>query len=138
MDVNELLERLHLPVGSHRPGFTGATRWLNSPPLTESDVRGKVVLVDFGTFTCINWIRTLPYIRAWHDRYRDYGAVTVGVQTPEFSIEHDVTRVERALRALNVDYPVAVDNDYTIWNAFANRYWPALYIADGDGRIRYH
>jgi thiol-disulfide isomerase/thioredoxin len=138
MNVNELFERLHLPVESRLPAFTGATGWLNSKPLVPADLRGKVVLVDFGTFTCINWIRTLPYIRAWDERYRAHGLVTVGVQTPEFGVEHDIERVRRALRDMDVEYPVVVDNDYAIWEAFANQYWPALYIGDAEGRIRHH
>jgi hypothetical protein len=138
MNVNELFERLHLPVESKMPAFTGANGWLNAKPITPSDVHGKVVLVDFGTFTCINWIRTLPYIRAWNERYRDHGLLTVGVQTPEFQIEHDTARIEWALREMQIDYPVAIDNDFEIWDAFSNRYWPALYLADAEGRIRHH
>jgi len=138
MNVNELFDRLHLPFESRMPGFAGATGWVNSKPLTADDIQGKVVLADFGTFTCINWIRTLPYVRAWNERYRDHGLLTVGVQTPEFGIEHDTGRIERSLRAMDIDYPVAIDNDYTIWNAFANQYWPALYLADADGHIRHH
>ena len=138
MNVNELFERMHLPFESRLPPFTGANGWLNSAPLAPSDLQGKVVLVDFGTFTCINWIRTLPYIRAWHERYRGHGLVTVGVQTPEFEIEHDESRVRRALGDMHVEYPVAIDNDYAIWNAFANQYWPALYIADAEAHIRHH
>jgi len=138
MHVHDLFERLHLPIESRLPAFTGATEWINSKPLSPNELLGKVVLADFGTFTCINWIRTLPYIRAWDARYRDYGLVTVGMQTPEFDMEHDLDSVRRSLRAMHVDYPVAVDNDYTIWNAFANQYWPALYIADAEGHIRHH
>ncbi len=138
MNVSELFDRLRLPVESRMPPFDGATAWLNSKPLTLADLHGKVVLVDFGTFTCINWIRTLPHIRAWTETYREHGLVTVGVQTPEFDVEHDIESVDRALRAMRVDYPVAVDNDFTIWDAFANQYWPALYIADHEGRIRHH
>jgi hypothetical protein len=138
MHVNDIFERLHLPLESRLPAFTGATGWLNSKPLAPADVHGKVVLADFGTFTCINWIRTLPYIRAWDERYRDYGLVTVGIQTPEFEMEHDGDRVEQSLKAMHVEYPIAIDNDYAIWNAFANQYWPALYIADAEGHIRHH
>jgi thiol-disulfide isomerase/thioredoxin len=138
MNVNDIFERLHLPVESRLPEFAGATTWLNSPPLSSNDLHGKVVLADFGTFTCINWIRTLPYVRAWNERYRDSGLVTIGIQTPEFEMEHDVDRVRQSLDAMQVDYPVAVDNDYAIWNAFANQYWPALYVADADGHIRHH
>src|SRR4051794_4682327 len=138
MNLDDLIEKLPLPVESRLPTFVGATGWLNSEPIAPSDVRGKTVLVDFGTFTCINWIRTLPYLRAWHQRYAAHGLVTVGVQTPEFAIEHDRDRVRQALEAMQIEYPIAIDNDYTIWNAFANHYWPALYIADAKGRIRHH
>src|SRR5436190_16516800 len=122
MHVNDLFEHLHLPVESRLPAFTGANDWLNSKPLTPADVNGKVVAVDFGTFTCINWIRTLPYIRAWHDRYREHGLVMVGVQTPEFGIEQDAGRVRWSLEEMGVEHPIAIDNDYEIWNAFANQY----------------
>jgi len=138
MTVKDIFERLQLPNESRLPTFEGATGWLNSPPLTPADVSGKVVVVDFGTFTCINWIRTLLYMRAWNDRYRAHGLVTVGVQTPEFQIEHDTERIAPALGEMGVVYPVAIDNDYTIWDAFANQYWPATYIADASGHIRYH
>jgi hypothetical protein len=138
MKVNELFEHLHLPVESRLPAFTGATGWLNSKPLTPSDTHGNVLVVDFGTFTCVNWIRTLPYIRAWHERYRGHGLLTVGVQTPEFGVEHDTERIRRALDDLRVVHPVAIDNDYAVWDAFSNQYWPALYIADAEGRIRHH
>jgi hypothetical protein len=120
------------------PEFTGANEWLNSKPLSTADLHGRVVLVDFGTFTCINWIRTLPYIRTWANVYGEAGLVTIGVQTPEFEMEHDLESVRRSLLAMHIEYPVAVDNDYAIWNAFANQYWPALYIADADGHIRHH
>jgi hypothetical protein len=119
------------------PGFDGATGWLHSPPLTAGDFRGKVVVVNFCTYTCINWIRSLPYVRAWAERYRDAGLLTVGVHTPEFSFEHDLDNIRRALETMHVAYPVAVDNDYAVWNAFANHYWPALYFVDSEGRIRH-
>ena len=122
----------------HLPGFGGATGWLNSPPLTAADVAGKVVLVDFWTYTCINWLRTLSYVRAWDEKYRDRGLVTVGVHTPEFPFEHDVDNVREAARDMRVDYPIAIDSDYALWSAFANHYWPAVYIADAQGRIRHH
>ena len=138
MNVNELLARARLPFESRLPQFDGATDWLNSAPLTPDDLRGKVVAVDFWTFTCINWLRTLPYIRAWAERYEPYGLVVVGVHTPEFDIEHDLESVRRAAKEMRVDYPIAIDNDYRVWDAFANSYWPALYIADADGRIRHH
>jgi thiol-disulfide isomerase/thioredoxin len=127
-----------LPVEGHLPGFDGATGWLNSPPLAPEGLRGKVVAVDFCTYTCINWLRTLPYVRAWADKYADHGLVTIGVHTPEFSVEHDVENVRRALASMRVEYPIALDNDYKVWDAFANHYWPALYLADAEGRIRHH
>jgi thiol-disulfide isomerase/thioredoxin len=127
-----------LPVESRLPGFEGASGWLNSPPLTPAGLRGSVVLVDFCTYTCINWLRSLPYVRAWSQAYADQGLVVVGVHTPEFSFEHDVDNVRVALGDRNATYPVAIDNDYGIWNAFANHYWPALYFVDAQGRIRHH
>ena len=121
------------------PSLNGAAAWLNTEPLDLPALRGHVVLVDFWTLTCINWLRTQPYIRAWAHAYRDEGLVVVGVHTPEFSFEHDVARVRRATSERGIDYPVAVDNDYAIWNAFDNHYWPALYFVDRDGAIRdYH
>jgi thiol-disulfide isomerase/thioredoxin len=119
------------------PALDGATGWLNSPPLTPVDLRGKVVLVDFWTYTCINWLRTLPYIRAWSEKYEDQGLVVIGAHTPEFPFEHDRENVERMVGELRVDYPVAIDNEYAVWDAFANRYWPAIYLADTDGVLRY-
>jgi thiol-disulfide isomerase/thioredoxin len=129
---------LDLPVEGHLPSLDGATEWLNSPPLSASELRGKVVLFDFCTYTCINWIRTLPYIRAWAETYEDHGLVMVGVHTPEFSFEKDLENVREALRQMRVTYPVAVDSDHAIWEAFANQYWPALYFVDAEGRIRHH
>ena len=120
------------------PSLAGATEWLNSEPLTQGDLQGRVVLVDFGTYTCINWLRTLPHIRAWARKYREHGLVVVGVQTPEFEFEHDLESVRREVRARGIDWPVAVDNEYGIWRAFGNDYWPALYFADRDGVIRHH
>jgi Peroxiredoxin len=127
-----------LPVEGHLPGFAGATGWLNSAPLTEVDLRGKVVLADFWTYTCINWLRTLPYVRAWAEKYEGEGLVVVGVHTPEFPFEQDVDNVRKAANDLSVEYPIALDSDYAVWDAFGNRYWPAVYIADADGRIRHH
>jgi thiol-disulfide isomerase/thioredoxin len=127
-----------LPREGSLPSFDGATGWLNSPPLTPEELRGKVVLVDFWTYTCINWLRTLGYVRAWFERYRDQGLVVIGVHTPEFPFERDVENVREAAKDMNVEYPVALDPEYDVWNAFANRYWPAVYIADADGRIRHH
>ena len=112
--------------------------WLNSPPLTASTLRGKVVLVDFWTYTCINWLRTLPYIRAWADKYRDKGLVVIGVHAPEFAFEKDIDNVRRAVKDMRIDYPVAVDNEHAIWRAFKNQYWPALYFIDAQGRLRHH
>src|SRR5438093_7944046 len=115
----------NLPVEGRLPGFDGATGWLNSPPLTVVDLRGQVVLADFWTYTCINWLRTLGYVRAWAEKYADLGLIVVGVHTPEFPFEGDAENVSRAVHELNVPYPVAMDTDYAIWSAFANRYWPA-------------
>jgi thiol-disulfide isomerase/thioredoxin len=127
-----------LHVEGHVPGFDGATGWLNSPPLTTADLGGKVVLVDFWTYTCINWLRTLGYVRAWADKYADQGLVVVGVHTPEFPFERDVDNVRQAAKDMRVEYPIALDSDYAVWQAFGNHYWPAVYIADTDGRIRHH
>jgi thiol-disulfide isomerase/thioredoxin len=120
------------------PSLEGAAEWLNSEPLTPAGLRGRVVVVDFWTFTCINWLRTEPYVRAWSQAYRDDGLVVIGVHTPEFSFEHEIDRVRLATRERGIDYPVAVDNDYAIWSAFANNYWPALYFVDAEGIIRDH
>jgi thiol-disulfide isomerase/thioredoxin len=127
-----------LPVEGRLGSFDRATGWLNSPPLGEDDLRGKVVLVDFWTYTCINWLRTLAYVRAWHEKYRGRGLVVIGVHTPEFWFEQDPDNVRRAAREMRVEYPIALDPDYGIWNDFANRYWPAVYLSDAEGRIRYH
>jgi thioredoxin family protein/AhpC/TSA family protein len=120
------------------PGFDGAAGWLSSPPLTRDELRGKVVLADFWTYTCINWLRTLGYVRAWWERYAEHGLVVVGVHTPEFPFEHDVDNVRAAVEEMRIGYPVALDPDFKVWDAFANNYWPAVYIADADGEIRYH
>jgi hypothetical protein len=120
------------------PRLDGAIEWLNSPPLSPAELRGKVVVADFCTYTCINWLRQLPYVRAWDARYKDHGLVTIGVHTPEFSFERDVDNVRPAIEAMRIDYPVAVDSNYAIWEAFDNAYWPALYFADAEGRIRHH
>jgi thiol-disulfide isomerase/thioredoxin len=127
-----------LPSEGRLPGFDGATGWLNSASLTAADLRGKVVLVDFWTYTCINWLRTLPYVRAWALKYGERGLIVVGVHTPEFSFEADIDNVREAARAMRVDYPIALDSEYGVWGAFGNRYWPAIYIADKEGRIRQH
>jgi thiol-disulfide isomerase/thioredoxin len=120
------------------PSLGGANAWLNSRPLRAADLRGKVVLVDFWTYTCINWRRTLPFLRAWEQKYRDHGLVVIGVHTPEFSFEKDVDNVRRIAKQQKVDYPIAIDSDYAIWNTFNNHYWPALYLVDAQGRIRHH
>jgi thiol-disulfide isomerase/thioredoxin len=127
-----LFERLHIP------SFDGAVEWLNSEPLGPAELRGHVVVVDFWTFTCINWLRTEPYVRAWSRTYRDDGLIVVGVHTPEFSFEHEIDRVRKAVKDMDIDYPVAIDNDYAIWSAFDNHYWPALYFVDKEGVIRDH
>jgi thiol-disulfide isomerase/thioredoxin len=114
-----------------------APTWLNSDPLTAAELRGRVVLVDFWTFSCVNWLRTLPYVRAWHERYREHGLVVVGAHAPEFGFEHELANVRRAVDDLDVGYPVVIDNDFTIWRAFDNHYWPALYLLDGDARVRF-
>ncbi len=120
----------------HMPSFDGATGWLGSEPLGPAELRGHVVLVNFWTLTCINWLRQEPYVRAWAQAYRDDGLIVVGVHTPEFSFEHDTDRIRQATKERGIDYPVAVDSDYEVWSAFANRYWPALYFADAEGIIR--
>jgi thiol-disulfide isomerase/thioredoxin len=127
-----------LPVEGELPSFDGATGWLNSPPLTPAGLRGKVVLVDFWTYTCINWLRQLPYVRAWAGKYSGLGLVVIGVHTPEFSFEHNADNVRQAVQEMRITYPVATDNDYAVWRAFGNHYWPALYFADAQGRIRHH
>jgi thiol-disulfide isomerase/thioredoxin len=116
----------------------GAPVWLNSDPLTAGGLRGRVVLVDFWTYSCVNWLRTLPYVRAWHERYRENGLVVVGVHAPEFGFEHDLDNVRRAARELGVGYPVVIDNKFAIWRSFDNHYWPAVYLVDPEGRIRFH
>ena len=118
--------------------LANATAWINSPALTAANLKGKVVLVQFCTFTCVNWLRTLPYTRAWAAKYRDSGLVVIGAHTPEFTFEHDLDNVRQAMRAMHVTYPVALDNDYAVWRGFSNEYWPALYLIDATGRIRHH
>jgi thiol-disulfide isomerase/thioredoxin len=127
-----------LPIEGNLPSLGGATGWLNSQPLTPESLRGHVVVIDIWTYTCINWLRTLPYVRAWAEKYKDRGLVVIGVHTPEFSFEKDVDNVRRAARDMRVGYPIAVDSDYAIWRALKNEYWPALYIVDAQGRIRHH
>ena len=120
------------------PDLNGAVSWLNSPPLTRDSLRGKVVLIDFWTYSCINCLRTLPYVEEWAAKYKDAGLVVIGVHTPEFAFEKDQANVAKAVRDLKISYPVAIDSDYKIWQAFHNEYWPAHYFIDGKGRIRYH
>ncbi|MHC8290781.1 cytochrome c biogenesis protein DipZ [Pseudomonas sp. XS1P51] len=127
-----------LPIEGNLPPLDGAVQWLNSPPLTAQALKGKVVLVDFWTYSCINCLRTLPYVKAWAEKYRDQGLVVIGVHAPEFAFERDVGNVTKAMKDLGINYPVAIDNDYRIWRAFNNEYWPAHYFADAQGRIRYH
>ncbi len=125
-------------VSQKLPSFSGATEWFNTKPLTPADLRGKVVLVEFWTYTCINWRRTLPYVRAWAEKYKDMGLVVIGVHTPEFSFEKNADNVRWAIGDMKIGFPVAMDNDYAIWNAFGNEYWPALFFVDAKGRIRHH
>ena len=129
---------LLLPVEGQLPPLDGITQWLNSDPLTRERLRGKVVLIDFWTYSCINCLRSIPYVRAWDERYRRDGLVVIGVHAPEFAFERDVANVERAARDLGITYPVAIDNDYALWRAFQNRFWPAHYFIDAEGRVRYH
>ena len=131
-------EEIQLRIEGEFPSLDGAKGWINSPPLTPKSLRGKVVLVQFWTYTCINWLRTEPYIRAWADKYKDKGLVVIGAHTPEFEFEKDVDNIREAIKERKIDYPVAIDSDYKVWNAFRNRYWPALYIVDAKGNIRYH
>jgi thiol-disulfide isomerase/thioredoxin len=132
-----------LPTGrvasqSELASLERANEWLNSPPLTASALRGKVVLIDFWTYTCINWMRTLPFVRAWAEKYKDQGLVVIGVHSPEFSFEKNITNVRWAVKALRVDYPVVLDSEHVIWRAFNNQYWPALYFIDAQGRVRHY
>src|SRR5207237_681754 len=127
-----------LPIEGEFPSLGGATAWLNSPPLTPAGLRGKVVLIDVWTYTCINWLRTLPYVRAWAEKYKNQGLVVIGVHAPEFAFEKNLDNVRRAAKDMRVDYPIAIDSDHAIWRAFKNEYWPALYFVDAQGRIRHH
>src|SRR5208282_4674371 len=126
-----------LPRSENVSYFSEATQWLNSPPLLPNDLKGKVVLVSFWTYTCVNWLRTLPYIRDWAEKYKDQGLVVIGVHTPEFSFEHNIDNIEQAIKRNQIRYPVAVDNNYAIWSSFDNHYWPALYFVDAKGKIKY-
>jgi len=141
MDEEELSTKVgagKLPVEGPLPSLDGAVLWLNSPPLSREQLKGKVVLVDFWTYSCINCIRSIPYVRAWAERYKDKGLVVIGVHAPEFAFERDPANVRKAVADLGIRYPVALDNNLAIWRAFNNRYWPAHYLADAEGRIRYH
>jgi thiol-disulfide isomerase/thioredoxin len=131
-------DRIILPVEGRLASFDGATTWLNSERLTPEGLRGRVVLVDFWTYTCVNWLRTLPYVRAWAKKYEDAGLTVVGVHTPEFGFERDLDNVIKQSGKLGVEFPVAVDSDYAVWRAFSNHFWPAVYIADAEGQIRHH
>ncbi|MGP4668793.1 cytochrome c biogenesis protein DipZ [Agrobacterium pusense] len=137
-DSDAAAMRPALPVEGTAPSLDGAVEWLNSPPLTREDLRGKVVLIDFWTYSCINCIRTLPYVRAWAEKYRDQGLVVIGVHAPEFAFEKKIDNVRQAVAGFKIEYPVAIDNDYRIWRAFDNSYWPAHYLIDAKGQIRYH
>jgi thiol-disulfide isomerase/thioredoxin len=127
-----------LPVEGQLPPLAGAVDWLNSPPLTVEGLRGHVVLVDFWTYSCINCLRTLPYVEAWAKKYRDQGLIVIGVHAPEFALERNIDNVRAAVKRLGIDYPVAIDNNYAIWRGFNNEYWPAHYFIDADGHIRHH
>jgi thiol-disulfide isomerase/thioredoxin len=131
-------DQVVLPVEGHLASFDGATGWLNSEPLTPEGLRGQVVMVDFWTYTCVNWLRTLPYLKAWDAKYRDQGLTIIGVHTPEFGFERDLDNIVAQSRTFGVEYPIAIDSDYGVWRAFNNHFWPAVYVADGQGRIRFH
>jgi thiol-disulfide isomerase/thioredoxin len=137
--VHQMMPRaVPLPVEGELPSLVGANGWLNSQPLTAAGLRGKVVLVDFWTYTCINWRRTLPYVRAWAEKYKDQGLVVIGVHSPEFEFEKSLDNVRQQVKSMRIDYPIAIDSDHAIWRAFNNEYWPALYFVDAQGRIRHH
>lgn len=127
-----------LPVEGRLPELAGATTWLNSPPITTASLRGKVVLVDFWTFGCVNCQRALPHVREWAEKYKDHGLVVIGVHAPEFAFERRVENVRKAAGDLGLNFPIAIDNDFAIWKSFSNQYWPANYFVDAEGRIRFH
>jgi thiol-disulfide isomerase/thioredoxin len=137
-EIDGVLASWHSPGKDEMPSLDSATGWINSPPLTATSLHGKVVLIDFWTYSCINWMRTLPYRRAWAEKYRSQGLVVIGVHSPEFEFEKDPDNVYRATKELRVDYPVAIDSGHAIWRAFRNSYWPALYLIDAQGKIRHH
>jgi thiol-disulfide isomerase/thioredoxin len=127
-----------LPIEGALPALSGAVEWLNSPPLTTDGLKGKIVLVDFWTYSCINCLRAIPYVRAWAEKYKDQGLAVIGVHTPEFAFEKNLNNVRTAVSELKIGYPVAIDSNYAIWRAFSNHYWPAHYFIDGQGHIRHH
>jgi thiol-disulfide isomerase/thioredoxin len=127
-----------LPVEGDLPSLAGATEWLNSPPQSAEALKGKVVVVDFWTYSCINCLRSIPYVRAWAEKYKDQGLVVIGVHAPEFAFERNIGNVKKAVSDLGITYPVAIDNEYAIWRAFGNQYWPAHYFVDAAGHIRHH
>ena len=129
---------VRLPIEGELPSLGGAIGWLNSQPLTAAGLRGRVVLIEFWTYTCINWLRQYPYVRAWAEKYKDHGLVVIGVHSPEFAFEKNADNVRRAAKELRVDNPIAIDSDHVVWRAFKNEYWPALYFVDARGRIRHH
>ena len=129
---------IQLPIEGKLPSFGTRTEWLNSPPLTAASLRGRVVVVEFWTYSCINWLRTMPYVRAWAAKYQEHGLVVIGVHKPEFKFEKNVENVRRAVKDMKIDYPVVIDSDYAIWNGFNNNFWPALYFIDAEGHIRHH
>ena len=129
---------VRLPIEGELPSLNGATGWLNSQPVTADGLRGKVVLIDVWTYTCINWLRSLPYVRAWAEKYKNQGLVVIGVHAPEFAFEKNIDNVRRAAKDMRIDYPIAIDNDFAIWRALKNEYWPALYFVDAQGKIRHH
>jgi len=129
---------LRLPVEGNLPAFGRGNEWLNSPPLSPADLRGKVVLVDIWTYSCINWLRHFPYVRAWGEKYKDRGLVVIGVHSPEFEFEKDLDNVRRAVKSMGLTHPIVLDSDHAIWRSFGNEAWPALYFVDAQGHIRQH
>jgi thiol-disulfide isomerase/thioredoxin len=139
IEVQQMASRaVPLPIEGEMPSFDSSTEWFNSQPLTAAGLRGKVVLIEFWTYTCINWRRQLPYVRAWAEKYKGRGLVVIGVHAPEFQFETNINNVRWATRDMRIDYPIVIDNNYAIWRAFGNEYWPALYFVDAQGRIRHH